>query len=158
MSDSMAPKIGRFSWKSAFDVITSVVMLGAATFLVSSHLSSRGSSRPELEVPAEPVSIAGAANKGSVDARIVMIAFTDFQCPFCGRFAREVLPQLEHDYIATGRVQFVYRHLPLPIHQYALKAAQAAECARRQDQFWPMHDWLFARVWITDGADNRLNG
>jgi protein-disulfide isomerase len=129
------------------DVLASLVMIGAAVFLVTSNLSSRAmdrSPRPELKVPEEPLSIEGAQSKGSPNAPAVMIAFADFQCPYCGRFAREVLPELEEDYVKTGRVQLVYRHLPLPNHSLAIPAAQAAECAGEQGQFWPMHDRLFA--------------
>jgi protein-disulfide isomerase len=72
-----------------------------------------------------------------------MIAFSDFQCPFCGRFAREVLPQIERDFIVPGHVQFVHRHLPLNIHPHAIMAAESAECAAEQALFWPFHDRLF---------------
>ena len=141
MADAFVPQKRRFSWKTALDVFTSLVMIGAAVFLVTSNLSSRARSRPELKVPEEPVSIEGAQSKGSPTAPVVMIAFADFQCPFCGRFAREVLPELEKDYLETGQVQLVYRHLPLPNHPLAIPAAQAADCAGQQGQFWPISPW-----------------
>ena len=155
MADASAPHRRRFSWKTALDVVTSLVMIGAAVFLVMSNLSSRARSRPELRIPEQPVSIEGAATKGSPTAPVVMIAFADFQCPFCGRFAREVLPELQKDYIETGRVQLVYRHLPLPNHPLAVPAARAAECAGQQGQFWPMHDGLFAEGAQLDEAGLR---
>lgn len=97
-----------------------------------------------MPVPSEPISIDTATTKGSLSAPVVLIAFVDFQCPFCGRFAREVLPEIDQEYIRTGRVQLVYRHLPLPSHPHASGAAEAAACAAKQGQFWPMHDRLFA--------------
>jgi len=73
-----------------------------------------------------------------------MIVLSDFQCPYCSRFAREVLPQIERRYIAAGTVALAFRHLPLPIHPQAVQAAAVAECAARQGMFWEVHDRLFA--------------
>jgi protein-disulfide isomerase len=53
------------------------------------------------------------------------------------------MPQLERDYVATGRLQIAYRYLPLDSHPHAPTAARAAECANQQGQFWSMHDRLF---------------
>lgn len=142
-------------WKSTLDVITSVVMIGAAVIVVSSHLSKRTHTPPDLKIPSAPLSIDGVARRGSVRAPTVIITFSDFECPFCGRFARETLPLLERDYVATGLVQLVFRHLPLPIHQHAMKAAQAVQCAGEQGRFWPMHDRLFSRGATLDDAGLR---
>jgi len=81
--------------------------------------------------------------KGSNSAPVAMIEFGDFQCPFCGKFFSETLPQIEENYIKTGKVKFVYRDFPLDFHQYAEKAAEAAECAHEQGKFWEYHDKLF---------------
>jgi len=146
----------RLTWRAALDVVTSVVLIGAAVTLVSLHLSNRArAARPEPKIPEDPISIDKAASKGSQSAPVVMIVFSDFQCPFCGRFARDVLPDLERDYIATGRVLLAFRHLPLQNHQYATGAAQAAECAGGQDRFWPMHDRLFGETEQLDGTNLR---
>ncbi|MEN2982492.1 MAG: DsbA family protein [Thermus sp.] len=70
--------------------------------------------------------------------------FSDFQCPFCQRLAREVLPALKAR-AARGEVRLSYRHFPLTeIHPEALPAAMAAECAHRQGAFWAYHDRLMA--------------
>lgn len=81
---------------------------------------------------------------GNPDAKVVLIEFADFQCPFCGRFFSETLPQLKEQYVRTGKVKLVYRDFPLKsIHPYAAKAAQAGECAHEQGKFWPYHDYLY---------------
>lgn len=80
---------------------------------------------------------------GSEDAAITIIEFSDFQCPFCARFFEQTLPQIEEKYIKTGKVKLVYRDFPLSFHQYAQKAAEAAECADEQGKFWQYHDKLF---------------
>ncbi len=83
-------------------------------------------------------------SKGSKDAPIVVVEFSDFQCPFCAKFYSQTLSQIEKDYVETGKVQFVYRDYPLSnIHPYAQKAAESAECARDQGKFWEYHNLLF---------------
>jgi protein-disulfide isomerase len=100
--------------------------------------------RSEPPLPAQPLSMDGAQVRGAKTATIGVIEFSDFQCPYCGRFAHEVLPVLERDYISTGKVLIAFRNLPLSIHPFALGAAVAAECAGEQGKFWAMHDALFA--------------
>lgn len=82
---------------------------------------------------------------GSADAPVTIIEFSDFQCPFCRKLWRDVLPQLKKDYIDTGKVKFVYRDYPLTgLHEMAQGSAEAAECADDQGKFWDMHDKMFA--------------
>lgn len=83
--------------------------------------------------------------KGNPTATLTIIEFSDFQCPFCARFYHETLPQIEKQYIQTGKVNFVYRDMPLGIHPNAVPAHVAAECANIQGAFWPYHDILFER-------------
>lgn len=81
---------------------------------------------------------------GSPDAPVVVVEFSDFQCPFCRKLFREVLPQIEEKYIQTGKVRFVYRDFPLTsIHEMAQKYAESAQCANEQGKFWQMHDKIF---------------
>ena len=84
-----------------------------------------------------------ASVRGDSGARIAVIEFADFECPFCGRHARDTYQRLAEEYIDTGRVQYVFRHYPLDIHPRAFKAAEAVECAARDGMYWEMHDVLF---------------
>jgi protein-disulfide isomerase len=70
---------------------------------------------------------------GSSSARVAIVEFSDFQCPYCGRYAREVLPQIRREFIDTGGVKYVFRHLPLKLHPSAELAAVSAEYARLGD-------------------------
>jgi len=89
--------------------------------------------------------IVGAPSKGRTDAKLVLVEFSDFQCPFCGRYTRETLQPLQRDYVDTGKLRYVFRHFPLErLHPLALRASEAAECARAQGKFWEMHTRLFA--------------
>lgn len=95
-------------------------------------------------VPEQPVSLAGAAVKGAPTARVAVVEYSDFQCPYCGVFARDTLPALEEKYVSSGQVLLAFRHLPLEsIHPVAREAAELAECARLQQRFWPLHDRFF---------------
>jgi protein-disulfide isomerase len=83
--------------------------------------------------------------KGDRNARLVLVEFSDFQCPFCARYFRETFPEIEKDYIKTGKLKYVFRDLPIEAaHKDAFKAAEAADCAFDQGKFWEMHDRLFA--------------
>ncbi len=80
---------------------------------------------------------------GDEDAPVTMIEWSDFECPFCGRFYSQTEEQLIQQYVDTGKVKFVYRDFPLSFHPNAQKAAEAGECADEQGKFWEMHDLLF---------------
>ena len=81
---------------------------------------------------------------GDQKARLVLVEFSDFQCPFCARFVRETFPEIEKDYIKTGKLKYVFRDFPITsAHKDAFKAAIAAGCALDQGKFWEMHDRLF---------------
>jgi protein-disulfide isomerase len=95
-------------------------------------------------LPKDPISIAREPFKGSGTARVALIEFSDYQCPFCGRYVKETLPQIRSDYVETGKVKYVFRDLPLSFHKQAFKAAEAAHCAGEQGRFWEMHDLLYA--------------
>ena len=83
--------------------------------------------------------------KGQPDAKLTLIEFSDYQCPFCARHARETLPQLEREYIATGKLKYIFRNFPIAsIHPLAFKAHEAANCAGEQGKYWEMHGRLFA--------------
>jgi len=88
-----------------------------------------------------------AALEGSKDAPITIVEFSDFQCPFCGRFYEGAYKEIKSKYIDTGKVKLYFRNLPLSFHPGAMPAAIAAECAREQGgdkAFFAMHDKIFA--------------
>ena len=89
-------------------------------------------------------SVADAPILGRPDAPVTLVEFSDFQCPFCGRFFATTLPALKKDYIDTGKLRYVFRDFPLDqLHPNARKAAEAAHCAGEQGKYWEMHDALF---------------
>ncbi len=134
----------------AFIVLASLLATKLYRDLTRQAGAVRAGGRPvppqaQALLPSEPVSIAGAALKGNRAAKVAILEFSDFECPYCGRFARSTLRELERRYIATGRVLFAYVHFPLAsLHRNAHGAAAAALCASDEGRFWEMHDRLFA--------------
>lgn len=81
--------------------------------------------------------------KGDVNAKVTIVEWSDYECPFCTKFYEQTLPSIQSEYIDTGKVNFVYRDFPLNFHKNAQKAAEAAECAGEQEKYFEMHDLLF---------------
>jgi protein-disulfide isomerase len=83
-------------------------------------------------------------SKGSLSAPVTVYEMSDFQCPYCRRHTLETLPSLEREYVATGKVRWVFINFPLAsIHPNAVAAAQFAMCSARQGKFWAAHDVLY---------------
>lgn len=82
---------------------------------------------------------------GDTNAKIAIIEFSDFQCPYCGRHVKKTIPKLKSTYIDSGKVQYVMRDFPLSIHRQAKSAAIAANCAGEQGKYWQVHDALFKK-------------
>ena len=95
------------------------------------------------ERPVFEVNIAGAPAKGDADAKVTLVEYSDFQCPFCSK-ASKTIGELEKKYGSKLRV--VFKNFPLPFHTQAKLAAEAAMCANDQGPklFWKMHDAFFA--------------
>ena len=79
---------------------------------------------------------------GSEDAKYAIIEFMDYQCPYCIRHAKQVLPTIKQRYIDTGKLRYGIRDFPLGFHSKAKGAAIAANCAGKQGKYWPIHDDL----------------
>ena len=86
------------------------------------------------------VLLGGSVQKGREDAKVTIVEWSDFQCPFCGRGAT-TMKEVEKLY--GDDVRFVFKHNPLPMHPDAPFASKAAMAAGRQGKFWQMHDKLF---------------
>jgi protein-disulfide isomerase len=102
--------------------------------------------------------LAGDQYKGNPEAAVVVIEFSDFQCPACQQHTLVVQPTLDEEFVETGQIMWVFKHLPLQMHPQALVAAAAAECAADQGQFWEMKELLFENVdkWAVEDAETEL--
>jgi len=86
------------------------------------------------------VALGDAPQKGDADAKVTIVEWSDFQCPFCGRVI-DTLHQVEKTY--GSDIRFVFKQNPLPMHPNAPYAAKASLAAKQQGKFWQMHDKLF---------------
>jgi len=136
------------SWKTWFEVIATVAMLAMGGVLIwqngAKGTESDGARPRSIGVPDKPFSVADSQFHGSRDARVVLIEFSDFECPACATFARDTRPDLVKEYVDTGKVLLAFRNFPLPIHPRATPAAAAGLCAAQQGRFADMHSRLFA--------------
>ena len=124
--------------------------------LLQGALGGRQAGPPPPVVPESiELSVAGSyAKGGGPGIRLVLVEFSDFQCPFCARHAKVTLPQIEREYVQTGKIVYVMRNLPLEqLHPDAVRAAVAAECAGDQGKYWQMHEKLFGNQQALGAAD-----
>ena len=171
--------------KSTFNglIIGLIAITGIAMFFAGSYVLNSDSdkisqeelqdviSKLELKIlqnqlpttqPTSPVKISADNDPiiGNPDAKISIIEFSDFQCPFCARFYTQTLPLIHEEYIEQGKVKLVFRDFPIQsIHPNALPASVAAECANEQGKFKEMHDLLFENQneWSRQETANALS-
>lgn len=119
-------------------------IIAAAMIIAKNWPGSHEIPVPTFSLPAEPVALPDSRTEGSATARVAVIMYSDFQCPYCRRFALTTLPALRATYDQAGDVVWAFRHLPIEsIHPNARAAAEAADCLARQGKFWETHDRLF---------------
>lgn len=145
----------KISISKLLDIGSSLALIVASVVLVMSVTGKRratASSPPpvqrsavaNIDVREDGSILTTGAGLGAPEARIVMIEFTDFQCPYCGRFARDTFPEVSRKLIDTGRVRYVVHHLPIEkIHPFAVASANAVECADREGKYWELREKIF---------------
>jgi protein-disulfide isomerase len=122
--------------------------------------AAAGTATPSAPVVVD-MPVGDAPTKGPKDAKVTIVEFSDFECPYCEKFVSQTLPSILQNY--GDKVLFAYRNFPLTsIHPYSEKAAEAGECANDQGAFWPYHDLLFQNqtalaALVTADATNGVN-
>lgn len=92
--------------------------------------------------------IAGARHfNGNPNAPVTLVEFGDFNCGYCARWADQTLPRIQEKYIDTGKVRMAFVHFPI-LGADSITAAEATECAARQDKFWEYHNTVYANIGI----------
>jgi protein-disulfide isomerase len=89
------------------------------------------------------VNVRGEPFRGTNTARVAVIEYSDFGCSFCARYAREIFPRLDEEYVKPGKLRYFFRDLPEPKETNSWFKARAARCAGDQGKFWELHDLLF---------------
>ena len=144
-------------------VVPLAIAAVAALALIATLVGALGADDPDGPVEATPSSESADANqapdatwdqlvrrepddptaRGELDAPVVMVAYSEFQCPFCGKFARDTEPDLIEQYVEDGTLRIEWRDFPY-LGEESTTAAQGARAAAEQDSFWAFHDEMFA--------------
>lgn len=131
--------------RASLDTLTSlaiVLVAGVIAFRLLVPATAGGAAAARLSMPfTDNVDVGSAPSAGT--GQIVLVEFSDFECPYCRTFHETVLPRIRTDYIDSGRVRYVAMSFPLPRHPRAVAAAVAASCADQQGQYWGMRNRLF---------------
>ncbi len=148
-SDAMDSELLSNVWAS----VGSVESDGALVFRVPELFETEGNyqlvlpdgtvTEVEYVPPVVNASIDDDSLLGNESAPVTIVMFSEFQCPFSGKFANEVFPELKTRFIDSGIVNIVFRDFPLGFHPLAHNISEAAECAHEQGFFWEFHDELF---------------
>ncbi|HZD10950.1 MAG TPA: thioredoxin domain-containing protein [Candidatus Binatia bacterium] len=127
------------------NVFDFAIGLAAEGRLGEAYLSQEEPQQAQPDQPVE-VPLGNAPRVGEQDAPVVIVEYTDFQCPYCSRHFHQTYPQILENYVETGQVLYAFKDFPLTsIHPQAMIAAEAARCARDQGAYLQMHDMLFGR-------------
>jgi protein-disulfide isomerase len=130
--------VGYVAWGRG-STVTAAAPAAAAQQQPSGQVATQEPQFTRYDIPTE-----GYPSLGPDDAKIVIVEFSDFQCPYCRRFHEDTYQALLKAY--PGQIRFVYRNLPLPptMHPDAMSAAIASLCANDQNVYWDYHDKLFS--------------
>ncbi len=90
--------------------------------------------------------VPGTYAMGKEDAPLVLVEYTDYQCPFCQRFHNDAFAQIKANYIDTGKIRFVSRDFPLGFHENAMRGAVAARCSAEQGKYWDFRHTLIVNA------------
>jgi protein-disulfide isomerase len=93
-----------------------------------------------LVAPRAPVTLKDNPVRGDVNAPVMVVEYADYECPYCQQ-DQPIIDKIEAEY--KGKIAFVFKDTPLPMHAHAEKAAEAANCAGTQGKYWEYHDFLF---------------
>lgn len=120
------------------------VLEAIATLQAQSAQAQQSRDATPAPVTKDAFAIREANRLGDAQAKVTIVEYADFQCPFCGRFHRDLAPVLYEQYIKTGKASLVYKHLAF-LGDESWYSAMAAECAADQGKFWEYHNLLFER-------------
>jgi len=88
----------------------------------------------------------GGFSVGKENAPLVLIEYTDYQCPFCQRYHNDSFAQIKTNFIDTGKIRYISRDFPLPFHENARRSATAARCAAEQGKFWELRHTMIVNA------------
>lgn len=142
-------------WTIVDRTATALILVVAGIILFQRFSPSR-TTKPGVPVPTQPVAFGGLPIVGAPTARLGMLIFSDFDCPFCAQFARNAWAVFRKEFVDSGKVRVAFVHRPIETqHPAAFRAAEVAECAAQQGRFWDVHDFLFSPASKGQGTSPR---
>jgi protein-disulfide isomerase len=129
-------------------ILTTLLVIGGTTTIDQAAPSVAAPSAPSAAPSGAPVEVSADDDPvlGDPDAPVTLIEFSDYECPFCGRFYSDALGQIKENYIDTGKAKLIIRDFPLSFHPRAVPSAIAAECIQElagDEAYFEYHDLLF---------------
>ena len=145
----------KLEWRTVRESVETLAIVSACAAVLitlsgrSSSPSATSSTPPQVaeDISAKKLTLHLSPNQtlGSEGAPLAVIEFSDCECPFCGRYARDTFPKLRAEFVDTARARLAFKHFPLEqIHLVARAAARHATFAGKQSRFWEMHARLFS--------------
>lgn len=125
-------------------LVAGVVLLGTVLLQTAPRASAIPAASPDTARVALLTRADLGRIRGRATAPVWVVVISDFQCPFCKRWHEETAPEIERNYVRTGKVRIAYLNYPINTHRNAQPAHELAMCAAEQEKFWPVADALFA--------------
>ena len=124
---------------------------------ITAFIEKQNAKQNAPAAPVDPIEVSyeGAPIKGEKNAPVTIVEFSEYECPYCGRYVNGAYKEIVEKYIETGKVKYAFRNFPLAFHKNAMPAATAALCARDQkgdDMYFNYHDKLFGNQKALDTA------
>ncbi len=151
-------------------IISTLIISGTMFYLYRSFVGPTGTIAGGTQNNAQPagskVTIKLAPNTpylGNPNAKVTVVEYADYRCPFCERFFQTVMPDLQTKYIATGKIKFVYQDVAF-LGPDSTTAGEGAYCAIEQNKFWQFHDYMFAHqgdestAWASAANEKQMAG
>ncbi|MDO8523015.1 MAG: DsbA family protein [bacterium] len=131
-------------------IVAGLIIAGAIVYVSGPRLAPPANNQGNVE-PSPSAANAGEVLKvrngdfylGNPGAKVVIVEYGDYQCPFCGKWFKEVEPQIISNYVKTGKAVFIFRDFAF-LGEESFRSAEAARCANEQDKFWEYHDYLYS--------------
>jgi protein-disulfide isomerase len=132
----------------------SIFLLSSQSYATTLYAEEKDAPSTDREIPASRPKIelrdtveipigSGGRTLGKLKAPLVLLEFTDYECPYCVSFHEKTFPELKARFIDKGILRFMVRDLPLDFHPYALPMAKAARCGEAQSAFWKVNSVLY---------------
>lgn len=125
-------------------ILIAAIIISGSVLYANRDKSGANNDSPTPQQQAKRVNISVDKDPilGNPKAKVTIIEFADFRCPFCERFFTQTESQIIKNYVNTGKARFVFKHFAF-LGQQSVWAAEASECAKEQGKFWEYHNWLY---------------